>query len=357
MSAPPTTTTTPATGGPRPAVPVEVDYRPVQPRRMRMRRARPERWMAFAGLCCVCVAFLFPLGWMLSTSLKTLPKTMENPPRYVPDMIEMHTSTGQPSAQLGIDAGMKWPPVRFKWTNPSPSAATPIPENYWRVITHDKMDFPLYTRNTLWVAILSILGTALSSSLVAYGFAKIDFKGRGWLFALMLGTMMIPFPVLMVSLFNIFRWIGDYTPIQMLGTLRPLWLPAWFGSAFNIFLLRQFYITIPDELSEAARIDGCSEIGIWWRIILPLSKPALMVVTLFTFIAAWNNFFGALIYIQHPDQYVLSLGLQVFQSSHGGTEWNLLMAAALLILSPVLLVFLVAQRAFIEGIATTGMKG
>jgi len=231
------------------------------------------------------------------------------------------------------------------------------------------MDFPRYTRNTLMIAVLSIIGMVISSSLVAYAFAKIDFKGRNVMFALMLATMMIPFPVLMVPLFSIFRWMGEHSPVihtvfwgdlrplQMLGTLKPLWLPAWFGSAFNIFLLRQFYLTIPNELSEAARIDGCSEFGIWWRVILPLSKPALMVVALFTFMAAWNNFFGALIYIQHRDQYTLALGLQVFQSTHGGTEWNLLMAASLLILTPVLILFFMTQRTFIEGIATTGMKG
>lgn len=298
---------------------------------MRESRPQPYRWFAFAALCVICFTFLFPLLWMFSTSLKRNDKVTEDPPRYIPEQIDMHhTASG---------------------------TATPIPENYWAVIMHDKMDFPLYTRNTLLIAVLSIVGMVLSSSLVAYGFAKIDFRGRTFLFGLMLATMMIPFPVLMVSLFTIFRWIGDYTPIQMLGTLRPLWVPAWFGSAFNIFLLRQFYLTIPNELSEAARIDGCSEFGIWWRVILPLSRPALMVVALFTFMGAWNNFFGALIFIQHREQYTLSLGLQVFQSAHGGTEWNLLMAASLLILLPVLILFFITQKTFIEGIATTGMKG
>ena len=292
----------------------------------RKKRKYPERWLAFGGLLLVCVGYIFPFVWMLSTSLKTNEKAMANPPQWIPTQVEWHNST-------------------------------PLPENYWRVITHDKMDFPLYTRNTLWIAVLSIIGTALSSSLVAYGFAKIKFKGRTGLFVLMLSTMMIPFPVLMVPLFSLFRWMGDHTPLQMLGTLRPLWLPAWFGSAFSIFLLRQFYMTIPDELSEAARIDGCSEFGIWWRVILPLSRPALMVVSLFTFMAAWNNFLGPLIYLQHPSQYTLALGLQVFQSSHGGTEWNLLMAASLLVLSPVIVLFFLTQRTFIQGIATTGMKG
>jgi ABC-type glycerol-3-phosphate transport system permease component len=124
-------------------------------------------------------------------------------------------------------------------------AFTPIPENYWRVVTHDKMDFPLYTFNTLTVALLAVIGTVISCSLAAYGFARVAFRGRGALFALMLSTMMVPFPVLMVPLFSIFRWMGDHTPIQMLGTLRPLWLHNLLGSAFSIFLLRQFYLTIP----------------------------------------------------------------------------------------------------------------
>lgn len=310
--------------------PTTIDYRAAEVRPLRGRR-HPERWFAFIAVCCISVGYLFPLIWMLSTSLKTLDKTMEYPPRFIPDHIEMHTTEG------GI--------------------ATPIPQNYWRVVTHDKMDFPLYTRNTLTVALLSIVGTVLSCSLVAYGFAKIRFRGRGFLFALMLATMMIPFPVRMVPLFAIFRTIGDYTPLQMLGTLRPLWIPAFLGSAFHIFLLRQFYLTIPDELSEAARIDGCTEFGIWWRVILPLSKPALAVVSLFTFMGAWNDFLGPLIYLQHPEQYTLALGLQVFQSTHGGTEWNLLMAASLLILTPVIVLFFLAQKTFIQGIATTGMKG
>ncbi|HMB95316.1 MAG TPA: carbohydrate ABC transporter permease, partial [Tepidisphaeraceae bacterium] len=272
-------------------------------------RPQPGRWVAFVALCLISISFLFPLIWMLSTSLKPLDQVMAYPPKWIPNQIELHkTESG---------------------------STTPIPENYWRVVTHEKMDFPLYTRNTLTIAVLSIIGTVLSSSLVAYGFAKIRFKGRGILFAIMLSTMMIPFPVLMISLFSIFRWIGDHTPFQMLGTLRPLWLPAFFGNAFNIFLLRQFFVTIPDELSEAARIDGCSEFGIWWRIIMPLSKPALSVVALFTFMASWKDFLGPLIYLQHPDQYTLALGLQVFQSSQGGTEWNILMGASLLILTPV----------------------
>jgi multiple sugar transport system permease protein len=291
----------------------------------RRKRLRAEKWFAFAGISLISIGFILPFVWMLSTSLKTLDKTMEYPPRFIPDKVEMHDRT-------------------------------PIPENYWGVVTHEKMDFPLYTRNTLVIAVLSVLGAVLSCSLVAYGFAKVPFPGRGVLFAIMLATMMVPFTVRMVPLFSILRWIGDHTPVQMLGTLRPLWVPAFFGSAFNIFLLRQFYLTIPDELSDAARIDGCSDFGIWWRIILPLSKPALAVVALFTYLWAWNDFLGPLIYMQDPSQYTLALGLQVFQSAHGGTEWHHLMAASVLVCLPVIVLFFLAQRTFIQGIATTGGK-
>jgi multiple sugar transport system permease protein len=173
----------------------------------------------------------------------------------------------------------------------------------------------------------------------------------------MLATMMIPFPVTMVSLFTIFRWLGDHTAVQWLGTFKPLWVPAWFGSAFNIFLLRQFFLTIPNDLSEAARIDGCSEVGIFVRVILPLARPALVVVSLFAFMGAWNDFLGPLIYLQRPEQFTLALGLANFQSQHGGTPWHHLMAASVLVVAPIIVLFFLAQRTFIEGIATTGMKG
>jgi multiple sugar transport system permease protein len=289
-----------------------------QPRRRGWSPKHSERWLTLLALVLVCVGFALPFVWMLSTSLKTVEKTMSMPPNLIPHPF--------------------------------------VPMNYVRVLHNPKLNFPLLTRNTLIVAVLAVLGTTISSSIVAYGFAKIRFRGNNALFALMLGTMMIPFPVIMVPLFGVFRFLGDHTGIPFLGTLTPLWIGAWFGSAFNIFLLRQFFLTLPADLSEAAQLDGCSEWGIFRRVILPLSRPALTVVALFTFMGAWNDFLGPLVYIQDPSQYTLALGLQTFQSQHGGTEWNLLMAASLLVILPIIVLFFLSQKTFIQGIATTGLK-
>ena len=289
---------------------------PLPPRRSGQAVAAVGRHLP---LWIICGLAILPFLWLLSTSLKTLENAMLYPPQYIPS------------------------PLRW--------------QNYTEVLFSGRTDFLLWTRNTLIIAVLGVSGTVLSSALVAYGFAKIQFKGRGVLFAVMLATMMVPFPVTMVSLFSIFRWMGDHAGIQMLGTFKPLWLPAWFGSAFNIFLLRQFFLTIPDDLSEAARIDGCSEFGIFWRIVLPLARPALTVVALFAFMGIWNDYLGPLVYLQRAEQFTLALGLQNFQSQHGGTPWHLLMAASVLVILPVIILFFLAQKTFIEGIATTGMKG
>lgn len=285
-------------------------------------KTREKRWRYFfvhLTLIGICTLAILPFLWMVSTSLKTLDSAMSFPPTY-------------------------WPRP-FMW------------RNYLEVFFSEKANFLLWTRNTLVIAVLAVSGTTFSSAIVAYGFARLKFFGRGPLFALMLATMMIPFPVTMVSLFAMFRWLGDATGTQWIGTFKPLWLPAWFGSAFNIFLLRQFFLTIPTELSEAAKIDGCSEFGIFWRVILPLSKPALVTVALFAFLGTWNDFLGPLVYLQRPEQFTLALGLQNFQSKAGGTPWHLLMAASTLVVIPALLLFFLAQRTFIEGIATTGSKG
>jgi multiple sugar transport system permease protein len=211
--------------------------------------------------------------------------------------------------------------------------------------------FLTYLGNTLLVALLSVLGTLSSSSLVAYGLSRIPWKGRTTLFNVTLATMMVPFPVLMVPLYGVFRSLG------WIGTLLPLWVPTFFGGAFNIFLLRQFFLTIPSELSDAARIDGCSEFAIFWRVILPLSRPALSVVALFTFLSAWNEFLAPLIFLTEPDTFTMALGLQQYQSQFAGSEWHLLMAASALLVMPIIVLFFFAQKTFIQGISTTGMGG
>ena len=211
--------------------------------------------------------------------------------------------------------------------------------------------FLTYLSNTLLVALLSVVGTLSSSSLVAYGLSRIPWKGRGTLFTITLATMMVPFPVLMVPLYGVFRSLG------WIGTLLPLWVPTFFGGAFNIFLLRQFFLTIPSELSDAARIDGCSEFEIFWRVILPLSRPALSVVALFTFLNAWNEFLAPLIFLTDPETFTMALGLQQYQSQFGGSEWHLLMGASALLVMPIIVLFFFAQKSFIQGISTTGMGG
>lgn len=211
--------------------------------------------------------------------------------------------------------------------------------------------FPQYLWNSLTLCVLTVLGTILSCSFVAYGFSRIDWPGRDKVFLILLATMMIPFPVIMVPLYGLFRELG------WIGTLRPLWVPTFFASAFNVFLLRQFFRTIPRELSEAATIDGCGHVRIFFQIILPLAKPAIAVVALFQFLATWNDFMGPLIYLTDQQDFTLALGLQFFQSRQGGTQWHYLMAASTLVVLPVILLFFFAQRTFIEGISMTGMKG
>ena len=318
-----TTTQHPETTPPAPAPLVDAAAAAVAldaaPARRGRARGRARNLFVHAALIGICALAIVPFLWMVSTSLKPLEQTTEYPPRLLPE------------------------PVRW--------------QNYAEVFTHSKANFLLWTRNTLVLVVLGVAGTTLSSALVAYGFAKMRFRGRGVMFAVMLSTMMLPFPVTMVSLFALFRWLGDTSGVPWLGTFKPLWVPAWFGSAFNIFLLRQFFLTIPNELSEAARIDGCSDLGIFCRIILPLSRPALAVVALFAFMGTWNDFLGPLVYLQRPEQFTLSLGLQNFQSKAGGTSWHLLMAASTLVVLPVIVLFFLAQRTFIEGIATTGTKG
>jgi multiple sugar transport system permease protein len=231
---------------------------------------------------------------------------------------------------------MVWIPRPMVWSN-YPEALASFP-------------FLLYLRNTLLICVLTTVGTVFSAAFPAYGFARLQWRGRATLFIVLLATIMLPAQVTMLPVFLIFRWLG------WTGTFLPLIAPAFLGNAFSIFLLRQFFLTIPQELSDAARIDGCSEAGILWRVVVPIARPAIATVVLFAFTAAWMDFLNPLIYLHSEKQYTLALGLQAFLGRHGG-EWNLLMAAATVITLPMLILFFLAQRTFIQGIALTGLKG
>ena len=269
-------------------------------------------------LIVMSLIFVSPLLWMVTTAIKPIEETMTATPTFLPS--------------------------KFLW------------DNFPKAVTYGSKElgyipFLLYARNTLMVTLLCVAGSVCSNAVVAYAFARLRWPGRDAFFAVTLATMMVPFPVLMVPTFGLFKWLG------WVGSFRPLWVPAFFGSAFSIFLLRQFFRTIPMELSEAAKIDGCSEVRIFTDVLLPLAKPALAVVALFTFMGTWNDFMGPMIYLSDQETFTLSLGLQAYQSQHGGTQWNLLMAAATVVILPVIVVFFFAQKMFIQGIATSGLKG
>jgi ABC-type glycerol-3-phosphate transport system permease component len=228
-------------------------------------------------------------------------------------------------------------------------------ENFWRVLTYES--YPLWrpTLNTLFLVVLNIVGTLLSNSLVAYAFARLRFRGKEFLFRLVILTMLMPGVVLLVPSFLLFNAFGWY------GTYLPLWAPSFFGSAFFIFITRQYMRAFPKDLDDAARIDGCGYLGIFWRIILPLSKPVLTVMAIFTFQGVWNDFTGPLIYLNNSDKFTLAIALDYFRrsafSAVAANTTNLVMAAALLSILPVLVLYFSAQKQLVGGIASVGLKG
>jgi multiple sugar transport system permease protein len=271
-------------------------------------QARPV--LAYALLCLVAAIFLLPLFWMLSSSLKPEWQVLATPPVWLPN-----------------------PP---RWQN-YPEALTYVP-------------FARYAANTLVICAGAIVGHLLSCTIVAYGFARLRAPGKGFFFALLLSTLMLPYPVTMVPLFALFNALG------WINTFLPLIVPAFFGNAFYIFLLRQFFLTLPPELEDAARIDGANLLQTLWHVILPISTPALATVFIFTFQATWNDFLQPLIYLQDQSRYTVTLGLNFFRGSFK-VNWAYLMAASLVVVLPVVIVFFLAQRLFIQGIAMSGMKG
>jgi multiple sugar transport system permease protein len=267
--------------------------------------------IVYALLLVLGLVFLLPFLWALSSSLKPVGAGIKFPPEFIPS--------------------------EFVWGN------------YPRVF--EMIPFMSFFQNSLFVTGMAVLGELLSASLVAFSFARLRFPGRNALFVLVLATMMIPYPVTMVPTFLLFK------NLSMVNTHLPLILPPWFGPAFSIFLLRQFFLTINTELDEAAKVDGGSEFLIYRRIIIPLSKPALATVAIFGFMGNWNDFLGPLIYLSEARLYTLALGVNYLRSFRGGGELPIQMAASVMFVAPCILLFLIAQRYVVEGIVTTGLKG
>ncbi len=317
--------------------------------------------LLFAG----AVLFAFPLVWMVSTSLKSPEQSAAFPPTMLPrsHYVQVDGREAEVTLDRELTGRPGWWQVTIKDGTgtrlelPRAEVDTRVEprwENYPEALARmggGRVGFGTFLGNTLIVCVLGVFGAVLSNAIIAYGFARLKWRGRDAFFAVTLATMMVPMPVLMVPLYGVFRELG------WIGTLLPLWVPAWFGSAFNIFLMRQFFRTIPEEMSEAARIDGAGEWTIFWRLILPLSTPVLAVAALFHFLFAWNDFLGPLLYLTRQETFTLAIALQNYQSQAGGVEWPLLMAASAVVVAPVIVIFFFAQKTFIQGVATTGSKG
>jgi multiple sugar transport system permease protein len=279
------------------------------PRRRRLDSG--PHWLLYLLACLLSVTFLFPLFWMASTSLKSMEQAYAFPPVWIPH------------------------PVMW--------------DNYVKIFT--ELPFFTFTLNSVLITVLNTVGVVLSSALVAFGFARLRAPGRNFLFILVISTIMLPSQVILVPTFILFKYLG------WLNTILPLVVPAYFGGgAFNIFLLRQFFTTIPYEYDEAAIMDGAGWFTIFWRIILPMAKPALATVAVLNVVAVWTDFFGPLIYLNDLDKMTLAVGLAFLRGQHSAVL-TLLMAGSMYSTLPMLIMFFLAQRYFVEGIQLSGLKG
>ena len=338
--------------------------------------------LGYLVLTLLAIVFVAPFFWMISTSLKVDSQIFKPDVKWIPDVPTTKISV---TDENGI-AKESWVPLkRFKLNGDDAKVAvveeqegekskirfeegaakgkelvvanrqlTPITRlaPQWHNYPDALSSFPFvrYTWNTLVLCTLTMIGTVISSMLPAYGFSRLKWKWRDKIFFILIITIMLPPQVTMIPVFLIFRALG------WTGTMLPLIVPAFFGSAFFIFLMRQFFLTIPLELNDAARIDGCGEMGILFRILAPISKPAIATVGLMSFTAAWMDFSGPLIYLHDERTYTLAVGLQAFLGRHSG-EWSMLMAASTVMTIPMLILFFFAQKSYIQGIAVTGLKG
>jgi ABC-type glycerol-3-phosphate transport system permease component len=271
-----------------------------------------QKVLTYILLGAGCFLFLVPLFWQFSTSLKTSAETVQYPPVWLPHVPQ--------------------------W------------QNYPALL--EKFPFLRYAGNSLLISGLVVFGTVLSNSLAAYGFARLRMPGRDLIFLVLLSTLMLPSTVLIIPQFVIFQ------SLHWTNTYYPLVIPAFFGNAFYLFLLRQFFLGIPRDLEDAARIDGAGYFRVYSQIMLPMVRPALVTVALFTFVATWNDFFGPLIYLSDKNMYTVAVALRYLQGSvRSRPENHLLMAAATLSILPCLFIFFAAQRQFIQGTVITGVKG
>lgn len=262
-----------------------------------------------AFLIFFSISFIVPFLWLVSTSLKPAPQIFLYPPKWIPEPV--------------------------MWSN--------------YVEALKAMPFWLYFRNTLILSIVPIIGQLFASPMVAYSLARIPWKGSKYLFGVLIACMLLPHQVTMIPVYITF------SKLHWTGTFLPLTIPSFFGSAYFIFLLRQFFKTIPSQLSESARIDGAGEFRIYWQIMLPLAVPALITVGLFQFTWGWTDFLGPIMYLSKQSQWTLSLGLNSFKTEHS-VQWELLFAASTVFILPMIILFFVGQKQFIKGIATTGFK-
>ena len=278
-------------------------------------RRRVADGLHYAALGLLAALFMFPFFWTVASSLKQIPELFSFPPTILP--------------------------------------AVPQWENYARVM--EKVPFLTWVWNTLVLVVLGTLGTLVSGSLAAYAFARFRFPGRDLLFVVTLGTLMLPAQVTLIPQYFLFHQLG------WINTLKPLWVPAWFGGgAFTIFLLRQFLMTLPRELDEAAMIDGAGPFRVYWAILMPLCRAALATVAIISIIGRWNEFLEPLVYLTSSETFTLAVGLQYFKSvpERAGTPMeHLLMAASVMTIVPCLVLFFCAQRYFVRGIALSGIKG
>ena len=276
-----------------------------------MRDSAPKRALTYALLIAISALFLIPLLWMVRSSVMSLAQIFAMPPVWIPNPLQL--------------------------------------SNFGRAMT--TLPFGTYFKNTLIIVVLGVVGTVFSSTISAFGFSRIAWKGRDIVFGILLSTLFLPGAVTLIPTFLGWQALGFY------DTFVPLIAPAYFGGGiFNIFLLRQFYLGIPREFDEAALVDGAGYWQIYWHIILPLSRSAVIVVSLFSFLFYWNDFFGPLIYLNSAERFTLALGLQQFQGVYTA-QWDLLMAASTIVVIPCIVVYLVGQRYFLEGITLTGLKG